>query len=74
MRKSDDGLSAITLCEYLKWDYGEVLAAAKVAELKPDRYLAQRSGWVLYCDFFYPPEPILLQSGFPMFKTPWGLQ
>lgn len=63
-----EGLSAHDLCEACGLDYKTIVTEAKQSGCHPDRLLARKTGYILRFEFFYAPDPILLQPDFPMVK------
>ncbi len=63
-----EGLSAHDLCEACGLDYGAIVTEARQLGCHPDRLLARKTGYILRFEFFYVPDPMLLQPDFPMLK------
>ena len=63
-----EGLSARQLCKTFGLNYRTIMAEAKQSNCHPDRVLARKTGWILRFEFFYAPDPLLLQSDFPMIQ------
>jgi hypothetical protein len=64
-----EGLSDRELCEALGLDYPAIVSEAKHQGISTNDFLARKTGYRLCFDFFYSPDPLLLQSDFPMIQT-----
>lgn len=64
-----EGLSDRELCEALGLDYPSIVSEAKRQCISTNDFLARKTGYRLCFDFFYSPDPLLLQPDFPMIQT-----
>jgi hypothetical protein len=49
-------------------DYDAIVIEAQQSGCHSDRLLARKTGYILKFEFFYAPNPILLQPDFPMIQ------
>lgn len=63
-----EGLSARQLCKTFGLNYKTIITEATQSNSHPDRLLARKTGYILRFEFFYAPDPLLLQSDFPMIE------
>ena len=64
-----EGLSDRELCEALGLDYPTIVSEAKLQCISTNDFLARKTGYRLCFNFFYSPDPLLLQPDFPMIQT-----
>ena len=64
-----EGLSDRELCDALGLDYGAIVSEAKRQGISSNDFLVRKTSYRLCFDFFYSPDPLLLQPDFPMVQT-----
>ena len=64
-----EGLNDQKLCKALGLDFGAIVSEAKRQGISSNDVLVRKTGYRLCFDFFYSPDPLLLQPDFPMIQT-----